>query len=133
MANVLSEEKRQQVVALGRLGWSLRRIEDETGVRRETASAHLKAAGVDVRAPRARRLDRGSAKPASEVPTDSVAANPASEVLTDSGSAKPASEVPTDSLDLQRAILSPRASTAEPYRALIVDALALGRNAMVIW
>jgi hypothetical protein len=27
MANVLSEEKRQQVEALGRLGWSLRRIE----------------------------------------------------------------------------------------------------------
>jgi hypothetical protein len=26
MANVLSEEKRQQVLALGRLGWSLSRI-----------------------------------------------------------------------------------------------------------
>jgi hypothetical protein len=49
MANVLSDEKRQQVVALGRLGWSLRRIERETGVRRETASAYLKAMGVEVR------------------------------------------------------------------------------------
>jgi hypothetical protein len=41
MANVLSvlsEEKREQVVALGRLGWSLRRIEQSTGVRRETAA-----------------------------------------------------------------------------------------------
>jgi hypothetical protein len=37
MSNVLSEEKQQQVIALGRLGWSLRRIERETGVRRETA------------------------------------------------------------------------------------------------
>ena len=37
MGNVLSEAKRQQVIALGRLGWSLRRIEQETGVRRETA------------------------------------------------------------------------------------------------
>ena len=35
MANVLSETKRQQVVALGRLGWPLRRIEDATRVRRE--------------------------------------------------------------------------------------------------
>ena len=28
MSNVLSEEKKQQVIALGRLGWSLRRIEE---------------------------------------------------------------------------------------------------------
>ena len=64
MANVLNEQKRQQVVALGRLGWPLRRIEDETGVRRETASAYLKAAGVDVRHPGWRR--RATApKPAS--------------------------------------------------------------------
>jgi hypothetical protein len=27
MANVSNEEKRQQVLALGRLGWSLRRIQ----------------------------------------------------------------------------------------------------------
>ena len=51
MGNVLSAEKRQQVIALGRLGWSLRRIEEATGVRRETASAYLKAADVAVRAP----------------------------------------------------------------------------------
>jgi hypothetical protein len=37
MGNVLSKEKREQVIALGRLGWSLRRIEQATGVRRETA------------------------------------------------------------------------------------------------
>ena len=46
MSNVLTEEKRQQVLALGRLGWSLRRIEGATGVRRETASSYLKAAGL---------------------------------------------------------------------------------------
>jgi hypothetical protein len=51
MANVLSAEKRQQVIALGRLGWSPRRIEEATGVRRETASAYLQAAGVPVRSP----------------------------------------------------------------------------------
>lgn len=49
MGNVLSDDKRQQVLALGRLGWSLRRIEKATDVRRETASAYLKAAGVRVR------------------------------------------------------------------------------------
>jgi len=30
--NILNEQKREQVVALGRLGWPLRRIEAETGV-----------------------------------------------------------------------------------------------------
>ena len=45
MSNVLSEAKKQQVIALGRLGWPLRRIEQETGVRRETAGGYLKAAG----------------------------------------------------------------------------------------
>ena len=33
MANVLSDEKKQQILALGRLGWSLRKIEEATGVR----------------------------------------------------------------------------------------------------
>src|SRR5947208_7426063 len=51
MSNALSEEQKQQVIALGKLGWSLRRIERETGVRRETAGAYLKAAGLFVRAP----------------------------------------------------------------------------------
>ena len=49
MSNVLSDDKRQQIVALGRLGWSLRRIEQVTGVRRETASAYVKAVGIQVR------------------------------------------------------------------------------------
>ena len=41
MSNVLSEEKKQQVIALGKLGWPWRRIEQGTGVRRETASVYL--------------------------------------------------------------------------------------------
>jgi hypothetical protein len=47
----LSEEKKQQVVSLEKLGWPLRRIEQATGVRRETAGAYLKAAGIAVRTP----------------------------------------------------------------------------------
>jgi hypothetical protein len=31
MSNVLSEENKQQVIALGKLGWPLRRIEQATG------------------------------------------------------------------------------------------------------
>ena len=51
MANVLNEEKKQQVLTLGRLGWSLRRIQQVTRIRRETASAYLRAAGIAVRPP----------------------------------------------------------------------------------
>jgi hypothetical protein len=52
VSNVLNEEKRQQVIALGRLGWPLRRIQEETGIRRETAATYLKAAGIAVSPPR---------------------------------------------------------------------------------
>ena len=51
MGNVLSKEKREQVIALGRLGWSLRRIEQATGVRRETAGDYLRSAGIALRSP----------------------------------------------------------------------------------
>ena len=73
MSNVLSEEKKQQVIALGKLGWPLRRIEQATGVRRETASAYLKAAGVVIRLPRfwGKRIPP---KPANEVTPDFNAA-----------------------------------------------------------
>jgi hypothetical protein len=69
MSNVLSEEKKQQVIALGRLGWTLRRIEQGTGVRRETAGSYLKAAGIAVRAPGGWGR-RGPLKPANELTTD---------------------------------------------------------------
>src|SRR5580693_4533118 len=84
MSNVLSEEKKQQVIALGKLGWPLRRIEQATGVRRETAGAYLKAAGVAVRPPGAWGR-RAPAKPANEATTDSDQSKPANEVTTDPG------------------------------------------------
>src|SRR6266852_9154599 len=49
MSNALDHEKQQQILALGRLGWTLRRIEEATGIRRETVSGYLRAAGVAVR------------------------------------------------------------------------------------
>jgi len=109
VSNVLSEQKKQQIIALGRLRWTLRRIERETGVRRETAAAYLKAAGVALRPPGGwgRRPpaepangvipDSDPAEPANEVTTDSDPAKPANEVITDSDPAKPANEVITDS------------------------------------
>src|SRR3989339_720450 len=40
MANYLKMKQRQQVIALLDLGWTYRRIEAETGVRRETVSRY---------------------------------------------------------------------------------------------
>jgi hypothetical protein len=86
MSNVLNDEKRQQIIALGRLGWTLRRIEQATGVRRETAANYLKAAGIGVRPPGGWG-HRGPSKPAIEVTSDSGSATPDS---------KPAIEVITE-------------------------------------
>jgi hypothetical protein len=134
MGNVLSDEKKQQVVALGRLGWPLRRIEDETGVRRETASAYLKAAGIPVRPPRGWGR-QPPAKPANGTSTDPGAGrNPANDPSTDPVPAsKPANEVSTDPAWPPRPGRAPAASACEPYREFIEVALASGRNAMAIW
>jgi hypothetical protein len=45
----LGEEKKQQVMALGRLGWSLRKIQKATGVHRITAAEYLRVAGIALR------------------------------------------------------------------------------------
>jgi hypothetical protein len=62
VSNVLTAEKKQQAIALGRLGWSLRRIQKAIGVRRETISVYLKAAAIAMRSPRGQYIP---AKPAS--------------------------------------------------------------------
>ena len=148
MANVLNEEKKQQVLALGRLGWSLRRIQQATRIRRETASAYLKAAGIAVRPPSG--WGRCEPKPANEVITDFGAAKPAIPVIPDAcnpnpnpnpnpenpsnkgrskTTSKPANEneVITDS-----AVVS-GPSACEPYREAIDLGISRGRNAMAIW
>ena len=43
MPNYLKMPKKSQVLALLELGWSYRRIEAETGVRRETVSGYDRA------------------------------------------------------------------------------------------
>jgi transposase len=116
MANILSETTKHQVIALGRLGWTLRRIEAATGVRRETASTYLRAAGVAVRP--AGRWGHPPANPAIEVSTDSdpLAATPRA-----ASTGPPAPH------------RAPAASACEPYREWIDIAVARGRDAMAIW
>jgi transposase len=126
MSNVLSEEKKQQVIALGRLGWTLRRIEQATGVRRETAGAYLKAAGIAVRPPGAWGR-REPATPANEAIPDLSQAKPANEVTTD-----PGGQIPQDQ-GLQPSSPRPSASACQPYRDTIELGVSRGRNAMAIW
>ena len=77
--NVLNEEKKQQVLTLRRLGWSLTKIEEATGIRRETAGSYLRSAGIDVRRPggwgRPTRSGVEAAKPAIKEPTNKCRAN----------------------------------------------------------
>lgn len=122
----MSEEKRQQVIALGRLGWPLRRIQQETGIRRETAGAYLKAAGVAVRPPRGWGRRGPESKPANEVSRDS-APDPAT------SEAKPANEVSPDSQPPPVPGRSPTASACEPHLDFIELSLGKGRNAKAIF
>ena len=119
MGNVLSDEKKQQVVALGRLGWALRRIEQATGVRRETASGYLRAAGVAVRQPG--RWGHPPAKAAIEVSTGSDVAEAS------------VGELPPPPPPSPSPSRSPSASACEAYREVIEEALSRGRNSMAIW
>ena len=134
MGNVLSETKRQQVIALGRLGWSLRRIEQETGVRRETAGGYLKAAGIAIGRPGGWKGKPG-AKPAMQVTTDSSTEIPPSTYKQNEFS-KPAMEVTTDLGPSAVPVEESRqtsASACELYRETIELGLSQGRNAMGIW
>ncbi len=146
MANVLNQEKKQQVLALGRLGWSLRRIQQATGIRRETAGAYLKAAGIAVRPPSG--WGRHAPKPANEVITDSDAAKPAISVIPDpldpncnpnpenlstKGKAKPTSKPANGNEVITDSAVVPGPSACEPYREAIDLGLSRGRNAMAIW
>jgi transposase len=151
MANVLNEEKKQQVLALGRLGWSLRRIQQATHVRRETAGAYLKAAGIAVRPTSG--WGRCEPKPANEVITDFGAAKPAIPVIADpldpncnlnpnpnpenpsnKGRSKPTSKPANEQYGvITDSAVVPGPSACEPYRDAIDLGLGRGRNARAIW
>src|SRR3984957_19766044 len=152
MSNALSEDKRQQVIALGRLGWPLRRIEQETGVRRETAGRYLRAAGIGVRPSGAwgRRPPAKAANEPTQVTTGSDAVktaiavshnpeNPPNKVKAKTGTSKAANGVTTgfgvhlsDPADETPKPI-PSVSACEPFREAIEQGLSRGRNAMAIW
>jgi len=110
----LSEEKKQQVIALGRLGWSLRRIEAAVHIRRETVASYLRAAGISVRPP------GGWGRRAS--------ANPANEVITDFGAESELIKIPEPP-----SIIKPSTSLSATDQEAIELGLSHGRNAMAIW
>ncbi|HEY4357493.1 MAG TPA: IS21 family transposase [Acidobacteriaceae bacterium] len=156
MSNVLNEQKKQQVIALGRLGWSLRRIQKATGVRRETAAAYLREAGVRVSPPGWKTADpppttpigadtaSPSAKPAMAVTTDFGAELPARDSLDGTradaaptiggvpSDAKPAIAV-TTGFGVEPAAQTPSASACAVHRDAIELGLSRGRNARAIW
>jgi transposase len=117
----LNEEKKKQVIALGQLGWTLRRIEQATGIRRETAAGYLKAADIPIRPAGGWGRRKAPSKPANEVTTDPEAVKPAN-----------ASEVTTDS-SAPEAARATTLSISGPYRELIESGLSVGRNAISIW
>jgi transposase len=122
MSNVLDDNKQQQILALGRLGWSLRRIEQTLAVRRETISGYLRAAGIAVYG----RGRRSESKPKPAI----------SEAVSTDLEAKPAITPAGVSTNLVRPPLpgrAPSASACEPYREIIAEALTRGRNAVAIW
>ena len=123
----MNEQIKQQIIALGRLGWSLRRIQKSTGVRRETAATYLREAGVAVRAPG--QWGRGS--PVTD-PLPAMAAEAGSQLP----GAKPAIAVTTDfgvASAEQTAVSPPSASACAVHRDAIELGLSRGRNAMAIW
>jgi transposase len=123
MANVLNSDKQEQIRALGRLGWSLRRIEEATKVRRETISRHLRAAGIALRPPRGR-------KPPPEVIEPNAASHP---IADPEAGLNPASH-PIPDLERRPAPgWSRMASSCEPYREWIEGEVARGRRAKTIW
>ena len=115
MSNVLEPYKQQEVLALGRLGWTLTRIGRATGVHRVTVGEYLRAAGIPI---------RGRGRPGEGPPKPTISG----EVSTDFAAKPAATSGP--SADPSRA---PSASACEPYRELIETGLASGRNAMAIW
>jgi hypothetical protein len=122
MGNVLSKAKRDQVIALGRLGSPLRRIEQATGVRREAAGDYLCSAGIVLRSPGSWG-QKSLANAVTSVTTDSGDPQP-------SNVSKPAVEVTTDSgltVTLPEQDSKRSVSSCAAYRELI--ALELPRAA----
>ena len=117
MANTLKMEKQLLIEQLLKLGWSYRKIQQETGIRRETASKYdanhprysnkSKAANVPTDSPAMDFENRPKCPP-----SDSVAEESIIDFNTPANSGKPT-----------------RISHAAPYDSIIRDKLSLGLSA----
>lgn len=117
MANYLKMKQRQQVIALLELGWTYRRIEAETGVRRETVSRY----------DRLRRSNAAKVFPGSDhvATAEGSSAPPEAEC----GSANPAKVFPGSRSSAAKVFAGsglPPQSTAAPYRDAILEKLDRG-------
>lgn len=122
MSNVVSKNQQERIVALGLLGWTLRRIEETTGSRRETAGKYLRLAGVAVRAPgHWGRL--GAPAVPGEGAEAAIEVSPAPADLAAAKAAKEASPARNRS----------QTSLCEEHRDVIAAAIDKGVTAKVIW
>ena len=119
MSNVLDYEKQQQILALGRLGWTVSRIADATDVpaakppRGTCAQRGCRCGPAAARAKRRQNRPFPGRCPPTRPPKPAISQP---EVSTDSPPSR-----------------APSASACEPHRERIEAALTLGRNAMAIW
>jgi transposase len=125
MGHYLNGMKRQQVISLLELGWSYRRIEAETGVRRETVSRYDQARDAG-------RSNAAKVFPGSEPP------DPAPALAAPIGEAPNAANVfagspPKPAKVFAGSPASTRRSTAAPYRTTIEEKLEAGLSAQRIW
>lgn len=121
MGNYLKMHKRQQVIALLELGWTYRRIESETGVRRETVS----------------RYDRRRRSNAAKVTTGSNASfdaqTPERTAGTESKPAKVTAGSVSNAAEVFPGSELPPRSAAAAYSDAIQEKLEQGLTAQRIW
>jgi transposase len=118
MTNYLTMPKKQQVLALLALAWSYRRIEAETGVRRETVSRYDRQ-----RRANAAKTFAGSDTDASPPEVEIAGADPSNPANTFAGSPSNAAETFPGS----------RRFAAALYHDAIVEKVTLGLTAQRIW
>ncbi len=121
VANYLKTHQRQQVIALLELGWTYRRIEAETGVRRETVSRYDRKRRSNAAKvfPGSERLD--TSPPGAQPPPDD---SNAAKVFPGSGP-NPAKVLPGS--------VVPARSAAAAYREVIVEKIDARLSVQRIW
>ncbi len=113
VTNYLKMQKRQQVLALLELGWTYRRIESETGVRRETVSRY------DAR----RRANAAKVFPGSQLPGSAGTAE--SGAAGGPATANPAKVFPGSG--------PPGRSAAAAYHGVVLEKLESGLTIQRVW